>query len=80
MNNEVWETKEGMTLQEYAAIKLRVPNSGTDWLDEMIKERIRDDVAAKALQGMLSCPNTTSVSATSAYRLADAMMKARDAK
>ena len=24
---------DGMTLRQYAAIKLRVPNSGTDWLD-----------------------------------------------
>ena len=29
----------GMTLRQYAAIHLKVPNSGTDWLDEMIKER-----------------------------------------
>lgn len=27
---------EGMTLRQYAAIKLKVPDSGTDWLDEMI--------------------------------------------
>ena len=26
----------GMTLRQYAAIKLKVPDSGTDWLDEMI--------------------------------------------
>ena len=28
---------EGMTLRQYAAIKLCVPDSGTDWLDEMIR-------------------------------------------
>jgi hypothetical protein len=27
---------EGMTLRQYAAIKLKVPDSGTDWLDDMI--------------------------------------------
>ena len=27
---------EGMTLRQYAAINLKVPDSGTDWLDEMI--------------------------------------------
>jgi hypothetical protein len=27
---------DGMTLRQYAAIKLKVPDSGTDWLDEMI--------------------------------------------
>jgi len=28
----------GMTLRQYAAIHLKVPDSGTDWLDEMIKK------------------------------------------
>ena len=41
----------GMTLRQYAAIKLRVPNSGTDWLDEMIEEARRDAFAAAALTG-----------------------------
>jgi hypothetical protein len=30
-----------MTLRQYAAIKLKVPNSGTDWLDDMIRESLR---------------------------------------
>lgn len=30
--------EDGMTLRQYAAIHLKVPNSGTDWLDEMIEE------------------------------------------
>jgi hypothetical protein len=29
---------QGMTLRQYAAIHLKLPNSGTDWLDEMIEE------------------------------------------
>ena len=41
---------EGMTLRQYAAIKLKVPNSGTDWLDEMIRESLRVELAAKAMQ------------------------------
>ena len=44
----------GMTLRQYAAIKLRVPNSGTDWLDEMIRQSLRDELAAKAMQGLIS--------------------------
>ena len=44
----------GMTLRQYAAIKLRVPNSGTDWLDEMIRQSLRDELAAKAMQGLVS--------------------------
>jgi hypothetical protein len=31
-------TEFGMTLREYAAIKLKVPDSGTDWLDDMIRK------------------------------------------
>lgn len=29
---------KGITLKAYAAIQLKVPNSGIDWLDEMITE------------------------------------------
>ena len=29
---------EGMSLRQYAAIKLRVPDSGLPWLDVMIEE------------------------------------------
>jgi len=47
----------GMTLRQYAAIKLRVPNSGTDWLDEMIRTSLRDDLAAKTVQAYFTDPN-----------------------
>lgn len=33
----------GMTMRQYAAIKLKVPDSGTDWLDEMIAKSRRLD-------------------------------------
>ena len=45
-----------MTLRQYAAIKLRVPNSGTDWLDEMILKSLRDELAAKAALSCLNWP------------------------
>ena len=32
------EPEFGMTSQVYAAIHLRVPQSGIEWLDEMIKQ------------------------------------------
>lgn len=48
ISGEVVPDEEGMTLRQYAAIKLRVPNSGTDWLDEMIVQSLRDEFAAKA--------------------------------
>lgn len=58
----------GMSLRQYAAIRLRVPNSGTPWLDEMIITRLRDDLAAKAMleKGF-----------ERAYVMADAMLAAR---
>ena len=44
----------GMTLRQYAAIHLRVPNSGDDWLDDMIAKARRVDAAEKAMQGLLA--------------------------
>ena len=48
------ERCSGMSLRQYAAIKLCVPDSGTDWLDEMIEEARRDAFAAAALTGLLA--------------------------
>ena len=71
----------GMTLRQYAAIKLRVPNSGADWLDEMIRTSLRDDLAAKAMQGICAHHDTWGLPdagiATKAYVIADAMLAAR---
>lgn len=44
---ERFTSQGGMTLRQYAAIKLRVPNSGTDWLDEMIMQSLRDEMMIK---------------------------------
>ena len=78
---------EGMTLREYAAIKLQVPNSGTDWLDEMICESLRNSFAEKAMQGMWASDTETwrcnftqeglDSRARYSYKMADAMLKAR---
>ena len=81
---------DGMTLRQYAAIKLRVPNSGTDWLDEMIRTSLRDDLAAKAMQGCYAdyCKHADVQGyvegwrvgvAKDAYESADATIKARGA-
>ena len=80
---------QGMTLRQYAAIKLRVPNSGTDWLDEMIRESLRDELAAKAMpecyadycrhadvQGYVVGWRVVGV-AKEAYETADAMLASR---
>ncbi len=35
--------QDGMTLRQYAAIHLKVPDSGTDWLDDMIQQASKID-------------------------------------
>jgi hypothetical protein len=80
-----WEP--GVTLRQYAAIKLRVPDSGTDWLDDMIRKSNRDYFAAAALQGIISDASILAsikkdeeLVSRSSYSFADAMLKAREAK
>lgn len=74
----------GMTLRQYAAITLRVPDSGTDWLDDMIRKAQRDEFAAKAMQGEIAaCTQKRGVPdevAQYAYAVADAMLAAREGK
>ena len=71
---------EGMTLRQYAAIKLKVPDSGIDWLDDMIRQGLKDEFAAKAMAAYWSDPNVAADQKTAAawaYDMADAMLKAR---
>lgn len=71
----------GMTLRQYAAIHLCVPDSGTDWLDAMIRKARRDDIAAKAMQGSLADGSEIykhDEFSRWCYKLADAMPKARE--
>ena len=74
------------SFREYAAIKLCVPDSGTDWLDDMIRTALRDRFAGMAMQGILACPQgieqggrdldmTFPVVAETAYEQSDAMLK-----
>ena len=89
-SNGFYSTGEGMTLRQYAAIKLRVPDSGTDWLDDMIRKSNRDYFAAAALQGNLAGQSVDvgyyegkdawNKAAKDAYAMADAMLKARESK
>ena len=81
----LWNDK-GMTLRQYASIKLKVPDSGTDWLDDMIRKSLLDDFAAKGLQGyMLGLkpaqeigPDMQDRIAEGMYSMAVAMLKARE--
>lgn len=83
----------GMTLRQYAAIKLKTPDSGTDWLDAMIVKSLRDEFAAKAMPLAFSrversfnieiggdwCwdNNDWCSIAINAFRVADAMLEER---
>jgi hypothetical protein len=80
---ENWRGEKGMTLRQYAAIKLKVPDSGTDWLDDMIRESQCDYFAAKAMQGFMANKANPmhfqpENDAAWAYTIADAMLKARE--
>ena len=44
----------GLSKREYAAIKLKVPDSGEPWLDDMIRKANRRDIACAAIRGILS--------------------------
>lgn len=75
----------GMTLRAYAAIKLRVPESGIDWLDAMIQQSRLDEFAGKALAGLTSACDSKGVwqaafpeSSGEAYKIADAMLAERE--
>jgi hypothetical protein len=45
-------SQEGMTLPQYAAIKLRVPRSGDPDIDAMIRESRRADFMEQAMAGI----------------------------
>ena len=69
----------GMTLRQYAAILLRVPQSGLPWLDEMIEQARRDAFAGQALQGLMAGSKTMETPerfALGASVVADAMIEA----
>lgn len=88
-NEQVLEI--GMTLRQYAAIKLRVPQSGTDWLDEMIVESRRQDLFAAVSSAPFAHPGRLGtvvealekasdvVNATREISRFDAMLAAREA-
>jgi hypothetical protein len=89
-NAGAYEPDPGMSLRQYAAIKLRVPDSGVDWLDAMIERANRDHFAGQALMGDMASQsvgtgewgNTARCEilfdrAKLFYRYADAMIAAR---
>jgi hypothetical protein len=69
-------SQPGLTLRQYAAIRLRVPDSGIPELDAMIRESLRDWFAGQALAGFTSSRLADGqwAVAEEAYGIADAML------
>jgi hypothetical protein len=76
----------GMTLRQYAAIKLCVPDSGDAWLNAMIRKALADRFAGQTIHAILReawCDyeadgDTLRVAAKQAYDVADAMIAERE--
>lgn len=69
------ETWPGISVREHAAITLRVPNSGDDQLDAMIRQANRRDAAVAAMQGMIiRGEDDGPYAADCAIRYADALL------
>lgn len=66
----------GLTARQHAAIALRVPKSGCDWLDAMILASLRDQMATQIVSAMVGFGGALAarVYTESAYELADAML------
>ena len=75
----------GIDFRSYAAIKLRQPDSGINWLDEMILKAKRDEFARQALAGLATSQDQdgtwmnggSDCLAGQSYRIADAMLAER---
>lgn len=73
-----WPSEEGMSLREYACIKLKVPDSGKEWLDKIILKSLRNDFAGEALIANADhCGPKGDVEemASRVYEISDAMIK-----
>ena len=69
---------EGMRQLDYACIHLKVPKTGKPWLDALITESLRNEMAGRAMQGIL-CNNQVDSAklqyAKMVYKIADAMIR-----
>ena len=68
-----------MSLQDYACIKLKIPETGRPWFDDLIRKSLRNDLAARAMQGYVTkdteIENVDEKMATWSYEMAAAMLK-----
>jgi hypothetical protein len=66
-----------LTAEAYAAIHLKVPGSGAEWLDDMIIESRKMDYAGQALIGLTDAtmfPGTADLEKT-AFNIAQVMVQ-----
>ena len=76
----------GMTVRQYAAIHLCVPDSGDADLDAMIRRAQRERLAGKIIMGLVTNPNDEpsiepNIFTTSwCYQVADAVIAAGEGK
>ena len=71
---------QGMSVRTYAAIKLKVPESGIDWLNDMILRANKLELAGIAMQGILACEQAHPKAKTSSdEELADCAFDIADA-
>ncbi len=48
-----WGETGGMSLREFACIQLCVPETGTPWLDKIIRRALHDRLAGQAMAGLV---------------------------
>ena len=72
--SNIGEESAGMTLREYACIHLKIPQTDRDWLNDLIRESVYNDMALSAIHGLAVSPYH-SINAKMAYELADAMIE-----
>jgi len=76
---EVYDlAQDGLTKREYAAIHLKVPNSGNPELDDMIREAQRNELAARAMQALCVSIENNEKLCRICGEIAEAMLKERD--
>lgn len=70
------------TLRGFAAIMLRIPDSGIDWLDKMISQAEKRDISIKAFQAICSFKDAEGMELhnirNNALEQADAMIAEKD--
>lgn len=72
---------EPLTPRQQAAITLRVPSSGTDWLDDMIRTARRDELAVQMMSFTVHGDTGGYLDyAAEAYEAADALIAAGQVK